>query len=89
MQRLHMTCDLLMHDALPAQKPKRACGLPAQEHAEWQLPEEGSQGAALHVLSHDANHIGLCIRLYHHAIEAQHIGVVQVGQHFCLTPEGL
>ena len=53
------------------------------------LPEEGSQGATLHVLSHDADDIGLCIRLNHHAVEAQHVGVVQVGQHFCLTPEGL
>lgn len=54
-----------------------------------QLPEEGSQGAALHVLSHDANDVGLSIGFHNHAIEAQHVGVVQVGQHFCLTPEGL
>ncbi len=49
--------------------------------------EELGEGAAAHVLSHDAHDGGVFRRGHNGAVEAQHVGVVQAGQHVRLTPE--
>lgn len=49
--------------------------------------EELGEGAALHVLGHDADHRGLVGGGHHGPVEAQDVGVVEAGQHVCLPPE--
>ena len=52
-------------------------------------PEICRQRAAAHKLCHDAHHRGVLLGGCDHAVQAQHVGVVQLGQQVCLLPEVL
>ena len=57
-------------------------------NAATNAPEEAGHGATPDVLGHNANHRVVGSRLCHDAVEAQHVGVVEVRQQRSLSAEG-
>lgn len=76
-----------MESTAPRHTPQHAQHTSAHAPQRTHAPEEGRHGSPLDVLCHDANDSGVTRRLCDHAIEAQHVWVVEVGEQRGLPPK--